>query len=190
MSDFAIDLDGERVEFDGTWYTAEELGEKITQMISAKDFRIAKAGQALESLQSALNDAKQLEVRVPSTVLGAIEDLAQRDGRTVGAVVREALIRFIGVQGLMEEPAPGGAASAGGAPEAANPGASTAGESGGAEAAPQNVTAGPAPGWDAELAPSPAPAGVQPVPAVATEPAAPEEAAQAIPLTQKADEAS
>ena len=181
MSDFAIDLDGERVEFDGTWYTADELGQKITEMISAKDFRIAKAGQALESLQNALSDARSLDVRVPSAVLKALEDMAARDGRAIGAVVREALIRFIGVQGLMEEPA-GSGSGEGSPPGEPPPGAASPGNGGG------DVTAGPAPGWDAELTPSPAPAGVQPVPAVATEPVSPAEATDAIPLTQKADD--
>ena len=181
MSDFAIDLDGERVEFEGTWYSAEELAQKITEMISAKDFRIAKAGQALESLQNALNDARNLDVRVPSAVLQAIEDMAKRDGRAVGAVVREALIRFIGVQGLMDAPDAGD--TNGGTPSA--PPAATPEPSGNGGS---DVTAGPAPGWDAELSPSPAPAGVQPVPVVTTEPVAPAEATDAIPLTQKADD--
>lgn len=96
MNDAQIDLDEEKVSFDGSWYTAESLAAKITEMLSAKDFRIGKAGAALEALQAALADAKSLTVRLPGSLLTAVEATAKETDRSVGELVREALVRVVG----------------------------------------------------------------------------------------------
>jgi hypothetical protein len=157
MTDAHIDLDQEKVSFDGTWYTADELAARITEMLTAKDFRIGKAGAALETLQAALADARELTVRLPSSMLAAVETTAGEAGRSVGELVREALLHVIGGQLPVAE---------------------------GADAAPLDADGA---SGDGGPGPRPAPDGAQPVPvsAVATEAVSEEEAANAVPLTPK-----
>ena len=162
MSDAQIDLDQETVRFDDTWYTAESLAARITEMLAGKDFRIGKAGAALETLQAALADARELTVKVPSSLLAGVEGAAGDSGRSVGELVREALLHVVGGQ---------------------LPGLE------GADAAPSGVDGSSGDGAAAAetLVPRPAPDGAAPVPvaAVATEPVSAEEAANAVPLTPK-----
>ncbi len=161
MSDAQIDLDQEKVRFDDTWHTAESLAARITEMLAAKDFRIGGAGAALETLQAALADARELTVKVPSSLLAAVESTAGDSGRSVGELVREALLHVVGGQPAAVEGAD------------ATP-AGTDGASGDGAVAGAPV-------------PRPAPDGAAPVPvsAVATEPVSAEEAANAVPLTPK-----
>jgi len=116
MSDFQIDLDQGKVSFDGVWYDADELASRITQMLGAKDFHIGQAGQALEALQAAIADARELTVKVPASLLSALEGIAAGESRSLGEVVREALVRTVGQGGdgaisaetLAPRPAPSG----------------------------------------------------------------------------------
>lgn len=121
MSDFQIDLDQGKVSFDGVWYDADELAARITQMLGAKDFHIGQAGQALEALQAAIADGRELTVKVPSSLLSALEGIAAGESRSLGEVVREALVRLVGqgptaggdgavsAETLAPRPAPSGA---------------------------------------------------------------------------------
>jgi hypothetical protein len=159
---FEIDLDGEQVLFDGTWYSREELTRKIKTMVEAGDFRVARPSSALEALEGAVANLREIKVRLPIETYDALAAVATRAGRPVGALLREALARLV----------PGNNAPA--------PASRTA--TGTIPVSPSAATHAPAP---------PAPIPLSPrmqsrtnVPS-ANEPATAEEAAGAIPLTSK-----
>ena len=114
MSDgFEIDLDGEQILFDGTWYSKEELARKIRTMVDAGDYRISRPSAALEALQNALGSLRTLTIRLPLDLADAIAAAAAQTGQPIRAYVRDALVR---VQEpaqappvvLMQVPAPSG----------------------------------------------------------------------------------
>ncbi|MDF1565658.1 MAG: ribbon-helix-helix protein, CopG family [Deltaproteobacteria bacterium] len=95
MSDFTLDVDREAVHMDGSWYTADELAKKVTEMLGAKDFKIGTAASALEALQAALADVRDIGFRLPGTMLEALESTAGREGRTTSAILRDALQAYL-----------------------------------------------------------------------------------------------
>lgn len=96
MSDsFEIDLDGEQVLFDGTWYAKEELARRIKGMVDGGDYRVARPSAALEALQDALVNLRTLSVRLPAELAEALSSAAARQAIPVGAYVREALARSL-----------------------------------------------------------------------------------------------
>jgi hypothetical protein len=92
---FEIDLDGEQVLFDGTWYSREELTRKIKTMVEAGDFRVARPSSALEALEGAVANLREIKVRLPIETYDALAAVATRAGRPVGALLREALARLV-----------------------------------------------------------------------------------------------
>jgi hypothetical protein len=108
-----IDLDSESVWLDGAWYTREELARRIREMIEAGDFRVSRPSQALERLESALAQARVVNVRMPMDLAEAVTATAQRLGRPVGHLVREAVAYFLAAAAAY------GASAEEGAPDAA-----------------------------------------------------------------------
>jgi hypothetical protein len=92
---FEIDLDGEQVLFDGTWYAKDELTHKIKTMVESGDFRVARPSSALEALEGAVSNLREIKVRLPIETFEALSAVATRAGRPVGALLREALARLV-----------------------------------------------------------------------------------------------
>ena len=90
-----IDLDTESVWLDGAWYTRDQLARRIKEMIEAGDFRVSRPSQALERLEAALGLAQVVPVRLPSDLLQAVNATAERLGRPVGHLVREAVAYYL-----------------------------------------------------------------------------------------------
>jgi len=90
-----IDLDSESVWLDGTWYARDQLARRIKEMIEAGDFRVARPSQALERLEAALGQAQVLSVRMPADLAEAANATAERLGRPVGHLVREAVAYYL-----------------------------------------------------------------------------------------------
>jgi len=96
MDPFAdIDLDSESVWLDGAWYTRDDLARRIKEMIEAGDFRVSRPSQALERLEAALGQAQVLAVRMPADLAQAASSTAERLGRPVGHLVREAIAYYL-----------------------------------------------------------------------------------------------
>jgi hypothetical protein len=94
---FQVDLDGEQVLFDGTWYSKEDLAQKIRAMVDGGDYRISRPSAALEALQSALQGLRSLTLRLPADYAEALAAEAARQGMPVGAFARELLLRAMSV---------------------------------------------------------------------------------------------
>lgn len=115
MSDeFQVDYDAEAVWLDDAWYGREDLARRIKQMIESGDYRIARPSSALEKLEGALAVARVLAVRVPPELADAAEQLAARAGRPASAILRDALVFYVGAQGGIDGVRAGDATPAGG----------------------------------------------------------------------------
>lgn len=115
---YEIDLDTETLWYDGAWQSRDDLARKIRSMIDAGDYRVAQPSQALEFLTQSVANARAITVRLPAEVADALTALGQRDGRPVGALVREAIAAVLGKHGAAPAATalaatPGAAATAG-----------------------------------------------------------------------------
>jgi hypothetical protein len=99
MGEFEVDLDGEQVLFDGTWYSKDELARKIKTMVESGDYRVSRPSAALEHLQTALGSLRTVTVRLPADVAEALTEAAARAGLPVGTMLRDALTRLALPQG-------------------------------------------------------------------------------------------
>ena len=102
---FQVDLDGEQVLFDGTWYSKEDLAQKIRGMVDGADYRISRPSAALEALQNALMGLRSLTLRLPVEQAEFLAAEAARLGMPVGAFTRELLLRALSTPDSMA-PAP------------------------------------------------------------------------------------
>jgi len=64
-------------------------------MIESGDFRVSRPSQALERLESALAQARVVNVRMPIDLSEAVSATAHRLGRPVGHLVREAIAYYL-----------------------------------------------------------------------------------------------
>ena len=123
MDQFAdIDLDTESVWLDGAWYTRPDLARRIKEMIETGDFRLARPSQALERLEAAVSQARQLTIKLPTELADAVSSAAARLGRPVGHLIREAIAYYLAAAAAHAAAQPGqqpqAAANANGAPSA------------------------------------------------------------------------
>jgi hypothetical protein len=96
MDPFAeIDLDSESVWLDGAWHTREDLARRIKETLEAGDFRVSRLSHALERLQAALADSRVVSVRMPLDLTDAVGATADRLGRPLGHLVREAVAYYL-----------------------------------------------------------------------------------------------
>jgi predicted DNA-binding protein len=116
-----IDLDSESVWLDGAWYTRDELARRIREMIEAGDFRVSRPSQALERLEAALAQARIVNVRMPMDLSEAVTATAQRLGRPVGHLVREAVAYYLAAAAAYGASEAAEAAAGGGPAEAPGP---------------------------------------------------------------------
>lgn len=93
MSDapYEIDYDSEAVFFENAWHSRADLAQQIRAMIDRGDYRVARPSAALEALEAGLSGARVLAVRVSPELADSVEEKAGREGRSVAAVIRDAL---------------------------------------------------------------------------------------------------
>lgn len=159
MSRLPIDLDAETVQLDGNWFTRDDLARRIKAMLDAGDYAISKPSQALEQLTQSTANLKTATLKVPGEIAQAISQLAEKQGKTVGSVMRDALAAYVG------------------APQPSQSGGSTAAQTGG----PSQQTGAPPPPPPAALSAGPGALRNAQVP----EAVSAAEAASALPLTPK-----
>lgn len=102
MNALPIDLDAEAIQFDGHWYTRDELARRIKGMLDSGDFAISKPSQALEQLTTTLGSLRTLAVRVAPDMADALNAHAARQGRGPGAIIRTALAEYLGLPPPLE----------------------------------------------------------------------------------------
>jgi hypothetical protein len=92
-----IDLDSETIQFDGGWFTRDDLARRIKAMLDSGDYNVAKPSQALEQLTTTLSGLRTLAIRVTPDMADALNSAASRQGKTAAGVVREALSMHLGI---------------------------------------------------------------------------------------------
>jgi len=100
MSQLPIDLDAEAIQYDGHWYTREDLARRIKQMLDAGDFAVGKPSQALEQLTTVLGSLRTLAFRIPPEMADQLNQAAARHGRTLGSLIRESLTVHLNLKGI------------------------------------------------------------------------------------------
>jgi hypothetical protein len=95
VNQLPIDLDAEAIFLDGTWYTREDLAQRIKSMIDSGDFNVARPSAALEALSSTLQQVRTLAFRVTPDLADALTQMATRTGNSVGQLVREAVMQLL-----------------------------------------------------------------------------------------------
>lgn len=95
MSQFPVDVDAEAIFVDGTWYTREDLSRRIRAMLDAGDFNVARPSAALQELTQMMQGVRTLAFRAPPELADALTALATRQQQSVGAVIREAVTRYL-----------------------------------------------------------------------------------------------
>jgi len=88
---YEIDYDSEAVFFENAWHSRSDLAKLIRGMIDQGDYRVAKPSAALEALEAGLASGRVLAARVSPGLAAAVEEKAAREGKSVAAIVREAL---------------------------------------------------------------------------------------------------
>lgn len=91
MANLPIDLDTEAVQYDGSWYTRDELAKKIKSALEAGDYSIGRPSQALEYLTAQLSTTKVVSFKVTQEMSEALAQAATRQNRPAAAILREAL---------------------------------------------------------------------------------------------------
>src|SRR4051812_36338886 len=100
MSQLPIDLDAEAIQYDGHWYTREDLARRIKQMLDSGDFAVGKISQALEQLTTLLASLRTLAFRLPPDMADQLNQVAARHGRTLGSLIRESLSVHLTLKGV------------------------------------------------------------------------------------------
>lgn len=106
MSKPRIDLDSEAVELDGQWLTKEDLARRIRSMLDAGDFSISRPSQALEELTRIVAEIRTLAFRAGPELAEAVTQAANERQVSPGAIIRQALDQFLGVETGTEASAP------------------------------------------------------------------------------------
>ena len=91
-----IDLETERVNFDGAWLSKDDLALRIQQMLGAGDFRISRVSEALEQLGQALTGARTLSFKLTSEQYAKLESAGGKVGKTAPAFARDLLVQVLG----------------------------------------------------------------------------------------------
>ncbi len=166
-----IDLDSEAIQYEGKWYTRDELARRIKSMLDGGDFAISKPSQALEQLTATIANLRTVAFRAPPELADALNAHAAKVGKSAGQVVREAVAAALGKPASTEAPVPAPAP----APAKVTP-----------PPQPAVIQAAPVPRPIPLTLPSPSPLpSVMVDSGITTEPATPEEAGSAVNLTAK-----
>ena len=89
-----IDLDNAKIQFEGEWYSAEDLKQSIQEKINRGDMKFSKQAALLEELNTALESSHVLETRIVLTK-DQYEKLISIGGDDDNKSVRKAVLHYI-----------------------------------------------------------------------------------------------
>jgi hypothetical protein len=107
---YDVDIDAQKVNFEGEWMTKDELAEKIRRLIDGQDFRIGAAGNALEFLQNTLANVQEFSVRIGPSDADFLHKHAKKAGLDTGVFIRQAILAYLAAQPPIEQEGLGGGA--------------------------------------------------------------------------------
>ena len=94
---YPIDIESEALQYEGEWFTREEIARKIRLQLENGDYVVAQHAQALEYLVQALASTRVLSLKVMPDMLERVNQEAARQSRSVGGIVRDALAQYLGI---------------------------------------------------------------------------------------------
>lgn len=100
---YEVDIDSEKVHYDGEWLGRQALADKIKRMIDSQDFRIGTAGQALEYLQQVLANARSIEVKLAPEDADLLDRHARQADLSPSALARQAIQAYLAAQPPVED---------------------------------------------------------------------------------------
>jgi hypothetical protein len=100
---YDVDIDAQKVNFEGEWMTKDELAEKIRKMIDSQDFRIGTAGNALEFLQKTMANIQEFSVKVGPADAESVQKHAKKAGLGTGVFIRQAILAYLAAQPPLED---------------------------------------------------------------------------------------
>ncbi len=103
---FEVDIEQEKVQYEGEWIGRQELADKIKKMIDSQDFKIGIVGSALEYLQHAIANAKEFSVKLTEYNAKILEKHAERAGLEITSFIRQAIQAYLAAQPPLEESPP------------------------------------------------------------------------------------
>lgn len=101
---YDVDIDAQKVNYEGEWLTKDELAGKIRKMIDGQDFRIGAAGNALEFLQKTLANVREFSVKIGPSDADCLQRHAQKAGLETGVFIRQAILAYLAAQPPLDEP--------------------------------------------------------------------------------------
>lgn len=90
-----IDLQNGKINFEGEWFSSDELSNMIQGKIESGDMKFSSLASALEKLNVALENAHQLETKI-LLLQEDYEKLKMLGGGDDSTCVRKAVMAYIG----------------------------------------------------------------------------------------------
>ena len=112
MNANAVDIDKEAIHFDGAWRTRDELASTIRAMLDKGDYAISRHSAALETLSQAIAEVTTVSFRATSLLAKDLESAAQTEGRSVSALLRDAVARYLAMPRTAAESKPAASSAA------------------------------------------------------------------------------
>jgi hypothetical protein len=94
---YPIEIESETLQYEGEWFTREELAHKIRTQLEAGDYNVVQHAQALDYLVHTLASLRVLSLKVMPEMLEKLNQEAARQSRSVGGIVRDALAAHLGI---------------------------------------------------------------------------------------------
>jgi len=93
-----LNLEEGKIMHDGQWVTAEDLTERIQNHINENKLKFAGLAASLETLNNALENSKQVEVKIILSK-DVYEKLKAKGGEDDKECIKKAIKAYIGVNG-------------------------------------------------------------------------------------------
>jgi len=100
-----VDLESEKVFFDGAWAGRAELSGRISQMMASGDFKIGRLASALEALDLAVATARVVQFKLSAENYAKLEAAGQKLGKNAAEFARDLLVQVLGTAAAMPAPA-------------------------------------------------------------------------------------
>jgi hypothetical protein len=95
-----IDFDEGKMRLNGEWLAIEDIKEAIKEKVASNDFDVADYSIALKDLARTLEGSREFTFRLPADVIGALEEMSQRQSDKLGNCLRKALKGYLKGEGF------------------------------------------------------------------------------------------
>jgi len=108
----SLNLEEGTIMHEGQWVTAESLAERIQKQISENNMKFASLAASLETLNTALENSQQVEVKIVLSK-DTYEKLKAKGGEDDVESIKKAILTYVGHNGSRSKKIKGVAAEDG-----------------------------------------------------------------------------